>query len=233
VWPARWPTGAAAPEGAAVPASSAALAGVAVLIVDDNATQRSVLTDYLTGWGMIVATAETGEGALSTLRAAAIAGRPFELALLDRSMPGMDGLELKNSIVSDPLLSAQEVLMTDLAQVPDLSLSAGPGVSAWLAKPVHQDDLRACLEGAVAPPHGPGGAAASTTHRLPNGQACGTARLLLAEDNLINQKVAEAMLSSGGYEVDIVLNGTAAVMASAARDYDAILTDCQMPELNG
>jgi hypothetical protein len=66
VWPARWPTGAAAPEGAAVLASSAALAGVAVLIVDDNATQRSVLTDYLTGWGMIVATAETGEGALST-----------------------------------------------------------------------------------------------------------------------------------------------------------------------
>jgi PAS domain S-box-containing protein len=217
----------------AAPGSSARLAGVPVLIVDDNATQRSVLSDYLTGWGMTVATAETGEAALATLRAAAIAGRAFEVALVDRSMPGMDGLELKDSIVSDPALTARVVLMTGLAQVAELGLSAASGVCASLSKPVHQDDLRACLEVAVAPPDGPGAPTAATMHRPAASQADGTARLLLAEDNLINQKVAEAMLSSGGYEVDLVLNGAAAVLASATRDYDAILMDCQMPELNG
>jgi two-component system, sensor histidine kinase and response regulator len=211
----------------------AGLAGVTALIVDDNSTQRSVLSEYLTDWGMTVRTAASGQAALATLRTAATEGRPFAVALLDRSMPGMDGLELKNAIVLDPALTTRLVLMTRLGEERDHGTAAESGVCASLSKPVHREDLRACLRVAlglqpadVAP--------TDVTAQCPpwSGEPEG-GRLLLAEDNLINQKVAGAMLSSAGYRVDTVPNGVAAVQAAAARSYDAILMDCQMPELNG
>ena len=185
----------------------AGLAGVTALIVDDNAVQRSVLSEYLTDWGMTVSTADSGPAALATIRTAAARGRPFAVAVLDRSMPGMDGLELKDAILVDPAITTRLVLMTGLRQERDLGNAAESGVAASLSKPVHREDLRACLRVAlglqvadVAP--------AEVTAQPPSspGEPEG-GRLLLAEDNLINQKVAVAMLSSAGYRVDTVLNG--------------------------
>jgi CheY-like chemotaxis protein/signal transduction histidine kinase len=227
--------GHAEPEQAAraLEAPDPSFAGVSVLVVDDNATQRGVLSGYLTDWGMTVTTSDSGKAGLAAMRAAAGEGHPFAVALVDRYMPEMDGLQVTNAVVLDPDLSARLVLMTGLELEPNLGIGADSGVCASLSKPVHQRDLRACLRVAlgletadVAPSElreqGP---------RLPGEPELG--RLLLAEDNLINQKVAVAMLSSGGYRVDTVPNGAAAVQAAAAHRYDAILMDCHMPELNG
>ena len=208
------------------------LADVAALIVDDNATQRGVLTHYLTHWGMTARAAAAGPAALAALRAATTAGRPFAVAIIDQSMPGMDGLQLTQAIVDDPSLSVQVVLMTALGRQAELGGVTNTRVRSSLSKPVHEQDLQASVRIALnlstadslptdVPPGRP---------RLTEDRASG--RLLLAEDNLVNQKIAVAMLSSAGYEVDTVRNGAAAVEAAAER-YDAILMDCQMPELNG
>jgi CheY-like chemotaxis protein len=216
-----------------LPSVDAGLAGVAVLIVDDNNTQRSVLSEYLTDWGMAVTTAESGEGALATLRTAAIEGRPFTVALLDQSMPLLDGLDVKSAILEDPSVDPHLVLMTGLGQGRRHGDAAESGVWATLSKPIHREELRACLRVALALPAG--GVAATrrpvTALHGPAKEELG--RLLLAEDNPINQKVAVAMLSSAGYRVDTVCNGAEAVQAVAVHPYDVILMDCQMPELNG
>jgi PAS domain S-box-containing protein len=211
----------------------AELAGVTALIVDDSATQRSVLCEYLADWGMTVETAESGRAALATLRAATAQGRPFAVALLDRSMPEMDGLEVNDAIVGDPALIARVVLMINLGEEDDLGDAAESGVRASLSKPVHREELRTCLRVALGLQVADVGPA---DKRPPHPSLSGQpelGRLLLAEDNLINRKVAIAMLSSGGYRVDTVFDGAAAVQAAAAHRYDAILMDCQMPEMNG
>jgi two-component system, sensor histidine kinase and response regulator len=216
-----------------LPSPDPDLEGVSALVVDDNATVRKVLAEYLTDFGSVVTTTDSGRAALAALRTAATEGRPFALALIDRTMPEMDGLALRDAIVGDPALSTRLVLMTGLGREETDGTDAESGVSASLSKPVHRAQLRMCLRGALglqdaemsrdegAPPS----AASSGKHRL--------GRLLLAEDNLINQKVAVAMLSGAGYRVDTVMDGAAAVQAAAAHPYAAILMDCQMPELNG
>jgi two-component system sensor histidine kinase/response regulator len=214
-------------------APTSGLAGVSALIVSDNATLRSVLSEYLTDWGMTVGTAESGHTALSMLRTASVEGRPFAVALLDWSMPGTDGLELKNAIVVDRCLTARLVHMTDMGHEGDTGEATKEGISASLAKPVHREDLRRSLRIALGLQHAdvtPVVLAAQLPVPIDGAER---GRLLLAEDNLINQKVAVEMLSSAGYHVDTVLNGADAVEAVAARPYDAILMDCQMPELNG
>jgi PAS domain S-box-containing protein len=211
------------------PLPDAGLVDVKALVVDDNATQRGVLSEYLTGWGMAVSSADSGEAALAEMRTAVTQGRPFAVALLDRAMPGMDGLELKDAIVADAALTARLVLITDLGQ--DLGSVAESGIDASLSKPVHREPLRTCLRVAL----GLQGAVAASPEQEPRRPSAPgeLGRLLLVEDNLINQKVAVAMLSSAGYRVDTVLNGAAAVPAAAGQRYDAILMDCQMPEMNG
>ncbi|MGZ8783038.1 MAG: response regulator, partial [Gaiellaceae bacterium] len=209
------------------------LAGIRGLIVDDNATQRAVLAGYLTGWGMTVVAVESGAAALDELRAAAAAGQPYADAVLDRSMPEMDGLALKNAIVNDPALDVRLVLMTDVGHERDHGDSAESGIGATLSKPIRRESLRACLR--VALSLEPAEVARTDASARPvttyEGPVLG--RLLLAEDNLINQKVAVAMLASAGYCVDTVLDGAAAVKAVAAHAYDAVLMDVQMAELDG
>jgi PAS domain S-box-containing protein len=215
------------------PPLDAGLIGITALIVDDNDAQRAVLADYLTEWGMAVTSVDSGAGALATLRGAAMDGRPFAVALTDRSMPGMNGLELNDAIALDPTLTTRVVLMTDLGQEHDHDEAATSGVSASLSKPVHREDLRTSLHIALGlqvadvVPH------TATAQRLSQADKPELGQLLLAEDNPINQKVAVAMLTSAGYRVDTVPNGAAAVEAVAAQRYDAILMDCQMPELSG
>jgi PAS domain S-box-containing protein len=207
------------------------LVGVTALIVDDNATQRGLLSDYLTDWGMTVSSAGSGEDALVDMRTAVAERRPFAVALLDRSMSGMDGLELKDAIVADPHLTARLVLVTDLGQERGDVAESPDGIRASLSKPVHREELLTCLRVALGLQEAIVDSAEQAPERPPVSGKPG--RLLLVEDDLINQKVAVAMLSSGGYHVDTALNGAAALLAIAAYPYDAILMDCQMPEMNG
>jgi CheY-like chemotaxis protein len=210
----------------------AGLAGVTALVVDDNAAQCSVLSEYMTDWGMTVTTADSARSALATLRTAALYERPFAVALVDRYMPEMDGLELKDAIAGDPGLNPRVVLMTGQGEEQDLLTEAG--VCASFSKPVRQGDLQASLRVALGLQIADEARPTKDPARNPAWTVEGEAgRLLLAEDNLINQKVAVAMLSSAGYQVDTVPNGALAVEAAAANAYDAILMDCQMPELNG
>jgi two-component system sensor histidine kinase/response regulator len=213
--------------------ADASLAGVATLIVDDNATQRSVLSVYLTDWGMKVSTAADGGTALTTLRAAATEGRPFAVVLIDRFMPGMNGLALKNAIVAAPSLAVGVVLMTELGKDRDIGDDAGLVRCTSLSKPIRREDLRSCLRVVLGlEPANTTATEVSTSRPPPIGERK-LGHLLLAEDNLINQKVAVAILTTAGYSVDTVLNGAEAVRAVAAQRYDAILMDCQMPELSG
>jgi CheY-like chemotaxis protein/nitrogen-specific signal transduction histidine kinase len=207
------------------------LADVVTLVVDDNDTQREVVAGFLSDLGTVVHVAATGEEALATLHAAAGVGVPIEVALIDRSMPSMSGLELRDAIVADPTLSPRLVLMTDLGHEHDAG-EADSGICETLSKPIEGERIQRCLRLALGlqvadpiPDRAPALRPPSAVdHR---------GRLLLAEDNLINQKVAVAMLSRAGYQVDAVLNGAAAVEAAANHLYAAILMDCQMPVLTG
>jgi two-component system, sensor histidine kinase and response regulator len=213
--------------------ADADLTGMSALIVDDSVTQRSVLSEYLTDWGMRVTTADCGESALRSLRAAVAEGRPFDVALLDRSLPATDGLRLEHAILADADLAVRIVLVTGLSQERDADDGAQSGICASLSKPVHRDDLRTCLRVALGLQAADASPRETTAERPSSGDGQEVGRLLLAEDNLINQEVALAMLAGTGYRIDTVLNGAEAVQAAADQSYDAILMDCHMPELNG
>ncbi len=205
------------------------LAGVTVLIADSNATQRALLIDYMADWGMTVTETDDAESTLTALRTATRQGQPFAIALVERHLPGIDGQELVNSILLDVAVDPRVIVLTRVGEDPELGSLAELCVTTVLAEPVRQRHLLEALKVAL-------GLTPRTT-KIPHGHArtfpLRSGRLLLAEDNLVNQKVAVAMLSSAGYQVDTVVDGAAAVTASASGDYNAILMDCQMPKLDG
>jgi two-component system, sensor histidine kinase and response regulator len=212
-----------------VPAPNAErLAGVRVLVVDDNATNRLILRDQLTAWGMTVETAEGGPAALAALAEAAAAGTPYDVGVLDLCMPGMDGLELARRITAQPDLARTSLVL--LTSAPDVSQeeAAEAGFTAQMSKPVQLARLRTTLVAVcetvapVAPTPTP--AAAGEPRR---------GRVLVVEDGEINQMVAEGILVALGYDVDLAEDGSAGLEAMAARDYDVVFMDVQMPVLDG
>ncbi|MGA2849353.1 MAG: PAS domain S-box protein [Terracidiphilus sp.] len=210
-----------------------AVKGTRILVVDDNATNREVLTAQLQSWGAVVAAVESGSTALACLRYAVATGSSFQLAILDMMMPGMDGATLGRTILADDTLSSIPlVMMTSLGQRGDAVRFKEIGFAAYLIKPVRQSDLFDCL-GAVLP----GGqikAARSliTRHSLLETRRS-VARILLVEDNLTNQEVAGGMLRRMGWQADVAANGKLAVQALEAQPYDLVLMDVQMPEMDG
>ena len=204
------------------------LEGVRILVVDDNATQRSILSDYLTRWGMTVDTADSAAPAWDVLHLAAGTEHPVALALVDQSIHRVNGETLGSAIVADPILTTNLVLMTGEGDPVDpVDMDGGSS----LFKPIHKEDLRSSLRRALD-------VAQPTVSRPAVGPQVARVepvfgRLLVAEDNLINQMVAVAILSKAGYAVDTVRNGAEAVRAAAGREYDAILMDCHMPQMNG
>jgi two-component system sensor histidine kinase/response regulator len=223
------------------PALIGGSAAVRALIINNDVATCIELSDYLKSLGMSVTTTDSGEEALASLRRGTIDGRPYAVVLLDPSLSGMDWQELKNSIVVDPVITARVVLITELADE-DGEVAGDPapsGAGRSLSKSVLREDLVASLRvalGLEVADHA-FAALAATSPSSPNlpsvDHEVSAGRLLVAEDNVINQKVVVAMLSSGGYKVDTVLNGADAVRAVAAEPYDAVLMDCQMPEMNG
>ena len=212
----------------------ASITGVKILVVDDNSTNRMLLITLLDHWGCRYETAADGDVALALLREAADQGDLFRIALLDQQMPGMDGIELGLKIKADPHLRATIMIMiTSMGQRGDVTTLEKMGFAGYLAKPVRQSHLFDCLSMALGrATAGDKTAGIITRHTLIE-SAPHTARILLAEDNIINQKVAQAQLKKLGYTSDVVANGLEAVQALVRINYDLVLMDCLMPEMDG
>ena len=231
--PATGPAGRPDGEPASTP-----LAGVRLLLVDDTATQREILSQQFRHWGLVVAQATSGTEALARLRQAADEGHPYPLAVLDMELAGEDGLTLAQNIKGEaPLASTRLVLLTMLTHRLSTAVMQATGISASLAKPVRQARLLDCLvevmsaSGALsAQPRRPDG---STTAPLPPRRAPDFTRILLAEDNPVNQRVAVKQLNKLGYSADAVANGLEVLSALQRVPYDIIIMDCQMPEMDG
>ncbi len=218
-----------------VPPLRAALAGKRILIVDDNATNRTILRQQLVHWGVHAASAESGEAALVSLRSAVGSRKPFDLAILDMNMPGMDGMTLGRLIKADPALSPLKlVLLTSFGQRGHGAEAIRIGISGYLTKPVDENDLHDCLVDILGGASGTRGRPLVTRHSLRESRpSSGGARVLVAEDNEVNQKVAVRILEKLGYRGDVAESGLEVVDASARVAYDAILMDVQMPGMDG
>jgi CheY-like chemotaxis protein len=222
------------------PVAEGELNGRRVLVVDDNATNRKILCKQVVPWGMLADTAENGWRAMETLRAAAVREEPYDLAILDMRMPGMDGIQLARTIRADPAVrSTRLVMLTSMGQRSEGEEAREAGVEAYLTKPVRQAELRDTLRTVFGsrperPSHTPASQSRLVTrYSLAESQAGVRARLLVAEDNPVNQKVALHMLERLGYRVDVVGNGKKALDALERVSYDAVLMDVQMPEMDG
>jgi PAS domain S-box-containing protein len=214
------------------PQRNEALRGLRALVVDDNATNRMVLTRNLAGWGLRVAEAPGGAEALAALRSAE---ETFALALLDFQMPEMDGLELARHIKADPALASVRLIMvTSLGVRGQREQARAAGIDGYLVKPVRLSQLYDCLVTVMAAPEplpsAPPTPAADSQRRPPIAHG---PRVLLAEDNVINQTLALHLLEKLGCCVDVVANGREAVTAVARGEYALVFMDCQMPEMDG
>ncbi|WP_291990221.1 response regulator [Candidatus Accumulibacter sp. ACC007] len=210
------------------------LAGRSVLVVDDNAISREILAHHLAGWSMHHTAVADGQQALRKLAQAA--GQPFDLLILDQHMPGMDGFELARAIRSDARWASLPVLMLSSVSVatdhPDRYRAR---IDHTLSKPVRQSDLHAALATALARQAQPPAAARPLSPppaaRIAPLQLSG--RVLVAEDNPVNQAVAGAMLESLGVAYSLADNGQIALDRLINEAFDLVLMDCQMPEMDG
>jgi len=222
-----------APAGAQAPGRRASLGGRRLLVVDDNETNRRIVRDMLGAEGVAVHEAHRADAGLEALRRAATAGTAFDLAVLDAQMPDQDGFELATAIRADPQLARTRLLiLTSAGQRGDGERCRQLGIQAYLTKPIARADLIEAVGTVLAgAPSAAGGADLVTRHSIAESRH--TLRILLAEDNLVNQQVATAMLLKRGHQVDVVANGREAVAAVAAERYDVVLMDIQMPEMDG
>src|SRR5918911_84052 len=220
----------------AAPLREVALEGRRVLVVDDNATTRSILQHHLTRGGTRTDAAADGPSALGLLRQAHQQGAAYDLVVLDLHLPGMDGLELAQAIRADPALASTRLVLLAGATPGERGTLARQGaIDPSLTKPVRPAQLYACLA-AVLAGLGEGAAAAAHPSASPADPAPmrpSQGRVLVVEDNAVNQRVAVRLLETRGYRADAVANGREAVAVLAQRPYDLVLMDCQMPEMDG
>jgi signal transduction histidine kinase/CheY-like chemotaxis protein len=210
------------------------LTGRRICIVDDNATNRDILANQCSSWGLHVLSAPDGPHALSLLIAAAARGQPCDVAILDLQMPGMSGLQLAQAIKADPRLAGTPlVLLTSVGVRGDAQHAKAAGLTAYLVKPVRQTLLRQCLEAVVGHSMTEPTTSLVTRHTLREAATASRAKVLVAEDNVVNQKVAVRMLEKLGYTADVVANGREALNAVLHTAYSAVLMDGQMPGLDG
>ncbi len=213
------------------------LRGIRVLTVDDNASNRQIFGHLFAAWGMREQQVSSGKDAIDTLLRAASDAQPFDLAVVDLHMPEMDGLTFARMIKANPKLSAIRLVMLtslDHHETPEAMHEAG--IQTHLARPIKQSQLRECLISAMS----------TQTHTLlaglselrpvgptPAARKAGDLRILIAEDNIVNQKVVLHQLQRLGHVAHAVDNGRLALDAMRGTDFDIIFMDCQMPELDG
>jgi signal transduction histidine kinase/CheY-like chemotaxis protein len=207
------------------------LHGMSTLIIDDNATNRRILSELTRQWKMKPHTCDSGESGLVELSRAASEGNPYRLLLLDEQMPGMDGMEVFDRIRRNPALESVVIMMlTSCDQVESAALCRKMGVETYLIKPISSSDLLGSIRLAIGV-HLP----ANTVTLSAAGISASSLslRILLAEDNLVNQKVAMGMLGKMGHRITLATNGLEALEQWRRSDFDLILMDVQMPEMNG
>jgi len=207
------------------------LSGIRVLIVDDNATNRMIFREMTFSWGLMPEEAEDGEEALAELYNAFEAGSPYGLILLDVQMPGIDGFEVARKVMDAPYgAGLKTILITSLGRKGDADLCKELGISGYLLKPAKQSDLLDAIMMALGQ-HPDEEASLITRHTVQ--EVRNRFDILLAEDNIVNQKLAGKMLEKRGHRVVIASNGRKAVDAFKAERFDLILMDVQMPEVDG
>jgi signal transduction histidine kinase/CheY-like chemotaxis protein len=207
------------------------LQGMHTLIIDDNATNRRVLGEQTRQWKMKPHMCDSGESGLAELSRAASEGNPYRLLLLDEQMPGMDGMEVLDRIRRNPGLKNVVIMMlTSYDQVKSAARCRQMGVETYLIKPISAADLLGSIRLAI------GVQTPASTVTLPHTGISASPlslRILLAEDNLVNQRVAMTMLGKMGHRTTLATNGREALEQWRQSDFDLILMDVQMPEMTG
>ncbi len=221
--------------GAGTDAPLAGAERVRVLVVDDHRGSRRILRDTLKRWGLEVHGVASGEAALKELLEATNAGTPYRVMVTDMHMPVMDGYALMDKIEAAPDLRMTQVIMLSPAGILRAERCCGKcKVVARLVKPVLRRELRKTMEEILDPRQGavrylP----ASSPAKAETKKSSTCLRILLAEDNQVNQKLARRMLEKRGHAVEVARNGLEALTASAEREFDLVLMDVQMPEMDG
>jgi signal transduction histidine kinase/DNA-binding response OmpR family regulator len=203
------------------------LRGMSLLVIDDNATSRRILADITSGWEMETVCAASASAGLSVLEQAAVGSKPFQVVLFDDQMPGMNGSEFIERMERSPHSGAATIIMLSSAN----GSSCSPrGASHYVIKPIGFTELRAVIERALADPN----QKQADTVAYPD--FCdleGSLRVLVAEDNAVNRKVAAAMFGKMGHRVTLVNNGVEAILEWNRASFDLIFMDVQMPEMDG
>jgi two-component system sensor histidine kinase/response regulator len=220
----------------ALPVLPADILGKRVLVVDDNQTNREVLSAYLGSWDCRCDAAAGAREALGLLREAAKAEDPFHLVILDQIMPEMDGEALGRAIKAEPALKQTPlVMLTSWGRRGDAARVREIGFSAYLTKPIKHSQLFDCLVTVLGkePARAKEDEKSPLVTRHTLAEARRKAHILLVEDNIVNQKLATRLLEKMGYRSDAVANGREAVKALETVAYDVVLMDVQMPEMDG
>jgi len=218
------------------PAQVHELVGRRVLVVDDNSTNRRVLGGILKHWGMQAALAQSGKEAIEMARRAQDEGRPFSLVLTDANMPEMDGFQLIEALERLRCCPGAVMLMlTSSDKNGDVSRARKLALAACLTKPISSDDLRNAILRALPGASGAGASAGSPQASRPSvkARAAQPLRILLAEDNQVNQIFATRILGRRGHSVAVVSNGREVLGRLESETFDLLLTDMQMPEMDG
>ncbi|MCW2794470.1 MAG: sensor hybrid histidine kinase [Nocardioides sp.] len=206
----------------------AALQGRRVLVVDDNTTNRFILTEQLSAWEMEPVSVGSGTAAIAALLRAVDDGEPFEIALLDLYLLDTDGIDLARRIRAEPRYRGLKMVLLSSGHDLDLSAARAAGISQSITKPVRHADLHESLEALV----GPG--TAEPEAEPADAEPATTQTVLVVEDNRVNQMVATGLLDSLGYHSEVAQDGIEAVeMLTHPHAYAAVLMDCRMPRLDG
>jgi CheY-like chemotaxis protein len=209
--------------------------GAQFLIVDDNETNRRILRDVLDKYGVEVMVAESANRALALMRERADAGKPVTLLLTDAHMPEMDGFSLAEQVKADPKLASAAIMMlTSAGQRGDGARCRELGISAYLTKPVSQSELQEAIFMLLDPKPAefPSGGLI-TRHVIHEKHAASSLKILVVEDNPVNQKLAVRMLEKRGHKITVASSGREALAALQMDAFDLVLMDIQMPEMDG